>query len=70
MLLEQHYTVPELAKLWSLSPGAVRSLFAKEPDVIRLDRPEQRFKRGYTSCRIPESTAKRVYARLSSRSTA
>lgn len=63
-MLEDHYTVPELAKLWHVSSSVVRGMFAKEPDVFRLERPEARFKRQYTSVRIPRSVARRVYKRI------
>ena len=61
---EKHYTPPQLAKMWGMSASLVRSLFENEEGVIRIERSEQRFKRGYTSLRISESAAKRVYARL------
>jgi len=63
-MLEKHYTPPELAKHWGMSADSIRALFETEPDVLKLDRPEQRYKRGYTSYYIPESVARRVYARL------
>lgn len=62
-MLEPHYTAPELAKLWKLSPGVVRSMFENEPDVLTIKRPETRYKRGYTTYKIPESVVRRVYAR-------
>ena len=61
---EKHYTPKELAELWGLSQGSIRALFRDRSDVIRLSRPESRFKRGYESLRIPESVAARVHAEL------
>jgi hypothetical protein len=61
---EQHYTVTQVAKLWGMSPNAVRKLFAHEPDVLKLSRPEKRFKRGYTTYFIPESAMRRVHNQL------
>lgn len=66
-MLEQHYTPGQLGKRWGLSDDFVRQLFRGEEGVIEVDRPEKMHKRGYTSLRIPESVAQRVYARLVSK---
>jgi hypothetical protein len=63
-MLEQHYTPTELAKRWGLSDDSVRELFRGEEGVVVINRPEKMHKRGYTSLRIPESVAERVYQRL------
>ena len=42
----RHYTVPEIASLWSLSDDAVRKIFEKEPGVSIL--------LGHQSVRITE----------------
>lgn len=60
--LERHYTTTEIAKLWQLSPDTVRILFRDVPGVLKITRPETRFKRAYTSYRIPESVLQRVHA--------
>jgi hypothetical protein len=54
LALEQHYTPAELAERWAVSQKLVRSIFSREAGVLRVDRPEQRNKRGYCSMRIPE----------------
>jgi len=62
---ERHFTVAEIAQSWGLSQDLIRKLFAGEPGVLRLgdfSRPELRC---YTTLRIPESVAERVYRRLS-----
>jgi hypothetical protein len=59
-LEERHYTVPELAESWHLSPLVVRKLFEKEPGVVIFCQPKMN-KRTYRTLRIPESVAKRVY---------
>lgn len=59
--IEPHYRVSELAELWKLSAGAIRSLFAAEPGVLKLSGPSGR----YVTLSIPESVALRVHARLS-----
>jgi len=61
MFNERHYKPAELAKLWGWNASKVRDWFRSEPEVLMEDRPEQMHKRGYTSMRIPESVAKRVY---------
>jgi hypothetical protein len=40
-----------------MSPKVVRKIFAAEPGVLKIDRPELRNKRGYCSLYIPESVA-------------
>jgi len=62
--LERHFTVSEVADLWSLSKDTIRSLFRDEPGVLKLNSPERRHKRGYLVLRIPESTLQRVHERL------
>jgi len=63
--LERHYSVAELARLWSLSENTIRRMFEDEPGVLQLGASEKRFKRAYTTLRIPESVALRVHRRLS-----
>lgn len=61
---EKHFSIKELATLWGLSQGCIRTLFRDRSDVLRLSRPEKRFKRKYETLRIPESVAARVYEQL------
>ncbi len=63
---ERHYTVEEVAELWKLSRECVRKIFLSEPDVPRISRPGNRYKRAYTTLRIPESVLNRVYRRMCS----
>jgi AraC-like DNA-binding protein len=63
--LEKHYSIEEIAKLWHLSPKTVRELFREEPGVLKIQRPEQRSKRVYTTWRLPQSVMDTVYRRLS-----
>jgi hypothetical protein len=60
----RHYTVQEIAKMWKLSETMVRDLFREEPGVLRAERPLTRFKRGYTTIRVPETVLRRVHARM------
>jgi hypothetical protein len=63
--LERHYKATELAEQWGLSPKVVRKIFADEPGVLKVNRPELMNKRGYCSLRIPESVAISVHKRMS-----
>jgi hypothetical protein len=62
----RHYTVGEIAALWSLSDDAVRKIFEKEPGVLVIgdQRPCGR-KRKYITLRIPEYVLDRVHRRMS-----
>ncbi len=63
---ERHYTVAEIAAMWSLSKDAVRRMFQNEPGVLVLgDTSSRRRKRPYKTLRIPESVAQRVHERYS-----
>ena len=54
---ERHYTVSEVASLWSLSRDSVRRIFRREPGVLVIgDR--------YATLRIPESVLQCVHLRL------
>ncbi|MCU1314196.1 MAG: hypothetical protein JWM54_1953 [Acidobacteriaceae bacterium] len=61
--LERHYSVPEIAELWSMSEKSVRRLFAGEGGVLEWGTPETLRKRGYRNLRIPESVLIRVHQR-------
>jgi hypothetical protein len=65
--LEHHFSIPEIAQLWNLSPGAVRNIFRDRGDVIHLGNGETRKKRGYLTLRIPESVVVRVHDELKKR---
>jgi len=58
---ERHFTIPELSKLWSIDPGAVRHMFKDEPIVVRFQTAPKGDKRSSTTYSIPESTALRIY---------
>jgi excisionase family DNA binding protein len=63
--LEKHYTVDQVAEIWNISRDSVRRLFLSEDGVLRITRPGNRYKRTYTTLRIPESVLHRVYRRMS-----
>jgi hypothetical protein len=62
--LERHYSPQQISALWGWSARFVRELFADEPGVLVVNRPEKMNKRGYKSLRIPESVMLRVAAKL------
>jgi hypothetical protein len=62
---ERHYTVAEIAEIWSLSREVIRKLFEGEPGVLVIGDDSSRSKRGYHTLRIPESVAERVHRKLS-----
>jgi hypothetical protein len=62
--LEQHYTPEQLGKRWHCSANTVRRLCEEFGGVLMIVRPETMHKRGYTSIRIPESTADAMYAKF------
>ena len=64
LLFEKHYSPQQIAALWGRSGRFIRELFQDEPGVQKVDRPEQMYKRGYSSIRIPESVMVRVGLRL------
>jgi len=62
----RHYTVAEIAALWSLSDDAVRKIFEKEPGVLVIGETHPTLrKRRYTTLRIPQDVVERVHRRLS-----
>lgn len=61
---EKHFSVAELAALWALSEKTIRRMFENEPGVLRWGSEERRFKRAYTTLRIPETVVLRVHRQL------
>jgi excisionase family DNA binding protein len=61
---QPHYTVDQVAEMWSISRDTIRRLFAAEPGVLKIVRPGNRYKRTYSTLRIPESVLNRVYRRI------
>jgi len=60
---EQHFSIVEIAGRWGLDPKTVRKIFLNEPGVLKIERPERRTKRGYTTLRVPESVLLAVHRR-------
>ena len=55
---ERHFSVTDVAKLWSLSRDSVRRIFRREPGVMAIGER-------YVTLRIPESVLERVHRKLS-----
>jgi len=64
--IERHYSLAEIAELWSLSVDTVRKVFEREPGVLVLgNQHPRRGKRSDTTLRIPAHVLERVHRRLS-----
>jgi excisionase family DNA binding protein len=61
---QRHYTVDEVAEMWNMGRDTVTRLFRSEEGVMKLTRPGSKYKRTFTTLRIPESVLNRAYARL------
>jgi hypothetical protein len=66
-IMEQHFTVKELAEAWNMSDVAVFRMFQDEPGVMRLGSQSTR-RRVRRELRIPSSVAERVYVSRLNRS--
>lgn len=62
---ERHFTVSEVAELWSLSPDVIRKIFECEKGVLVFGDQGSRYKRSYRTLRIPASILERVHRRMS-----
>jgi hypothetical protein len=61
LCIEKHYLVSELSVMWNLSENTIRRMFENEPGVLKWGTTEGRFKRRYTTLRIPETVVLRVH---------
>jgi transcriptional regulator GlxA family with amidase domain len=61
---ERHYSVLEMAAMWSLSERTIRRMFDGEEGVVNWGHSGMRRKRAYQTLRIPESVMLRVYQRI------
>lgn len=55
------YAPKDLAAMWQLSENSIRRMFQDEPGCFILGESNPRGRRGYTTIRIPESVALRVW---------
>jgi len=61
---ERHYSIKEIAEMWSLSPDAIRRLFNDESGVLVIGGSKSRYTRRYRTLRIPQSVLERVHRRM------
>ena len=62
----RHFSPLEIAELWGLSVDSVRKIFENEPGVLVIGNTQpRRYKRSYTTLRIPQAVVERVHRRLS-----
>jgi hypothetical protein len=61
---EQIFTPDDLAERTKLHRDTIRKMFIDEPGVLRVGHGTIRGKRQYFQLRIPESVARRVFARM------
>lgn len=67
---EQHYTVPQIADLWGVSPQTVTRLFRDRPGVLAIARPVKTLRprgkaRARVTLRIPASVLEAAHAERS-----
>lgn len=63
---EKHYTVKEVAAMWSLSPDTITRLFEQEEGVIKIEHKVLgRVKSRYRTIRISASALERKHTQLS-----
>ena len=67
---DQHYRAKDLAKLWGISPAALRDIFRHEDGVVFMGQRGSAEKRSYTTMLIPAPVAERVYEAMLSVSPA
>jgi len=66
MAFSRHFSPAELAVIWNLDPTTIRRIFQDETGVLKIGKSSRRDgKRDYTTLRIPESVALRVYTERS-----
>jgi hypothetical protein len=64
-LPDRYFSVKEIADRLNLSQDSVRKLFQNEPGVLVLGDQSSKYKRRYTTLRIPEPVLQRVLRRNS-----
>jgi len=63
---ERHYSVAEVAKMWTVSSDMVRRIFQAEPGVLVFGDARPKYgRRRYLTLRIPESVLEKVHRKLS-----
>jgi hypothetical protein len=65
---DEHYSPPQVAKMWNLDIKTVRRIFEREPGVLTIDNGELKghiSRRRYRTLRIPRQVLERVHERMS-----
>ncbi len=62
---ERHFTPKQLAEVWLFHESTIRRMFLDEPGVLKYHTARRNGRREYVTLRIPESVARRVYAKRS-----
>jgi len=62
-MLEKHYRVQELAKLWGVSRQTIQRIFVDERGVLAIGKSRTRHRRPHLTLLIPESVVLRVKSR-------
>lgn len=60
---ERHFSVNEIAEMWSLSYNTIKAMFQNESGVLKIGSPETRYGRPRITLRIPESVVLKVHQR-------
>jgi hypothetical protein len=60
----RYYSAREIAELLNLSQDSVRKLFQDEPGVLVLGDQSSKYKRRYTTLRIPDSVLRRCQRQI------
>ncbi len=61
LALEQHFTLPELAKRWHVDYKTVQRWFENREDVLKFGIGHRPMRRRHISIRVPASAAEKVY---------
>ena len=61
---ERHYTVTEVAEMWSLSTRTIRRMLEKESGIMVIGHPGNSRRHRYQRLRIPESVLQRIHNRM------
>ncbi len=66
---EQHFTVKQIADMWSIGETTVRRLFEDMPGVLRISQPviQQRKRRPKVTLRVPASILQRAHEQICKR---
>jgi predicted transcriptional regulator len=67
---ERHYTIAEVAEMWSFSERTIRRILDGEAGILVIGHPGDGRRRRFQTVRIPESVLHRIHNRLTNPSAA